>query len=193
MNRDDALAFACGTLCLQVDSVLAYATRGVSVSMTEPVQPDDVVTWLARGARFLTLIQTALGTRVYDHADDLLYYAGPHVQLPPECPLNHAILCQAVWDTVEGQRIPRLLATDLVTPAISCPRLRGETLRRLAPCLPAAVHPQWSGNRDALQAFLDRQSLPHEVECLVALREPLRLVRGPVSGIAALDALNQLL
>lgn len=193
MNRDDALAFACGTLCLQIDNVLPDATRGVSISMTDPMQPDDVVTWLAKGARFLTLIQTGHGTRVYDHADDLLYYAGPHTQLPPECPPNYSILCQGVWDTVEGQRIPRLLATDLVTPTIPCPRLRGETLRRIAPCLPCAVHPQWSGNRDALQAFLDRETMPHEVECLVALREPLRLVRGPTSGIAALDALKQLL
>jgi len=194
MNRDDALAFACGSLCLQVDHVLPDATRGASISMTEPIQPEDVVTWLAKGARFLTLIQTSHGTRVYDHADDLLYYAGPHVQLPTQCPADHSFLCQAVWDkSPQQERIPRLLVTDLVTPSIPCPRRRGETLRRLAPCLPSACHCQWSGEKAALQAFLDRETMPHDVECLVALREPLQLVRGPSSGIAALDALGQLL
>jgi hypothetical protein len=191
MNRDDVLAFACGSLCIQIDGVLSAATQGVSVSMTEPIQPDDVVTWLAKGARFLTLIQTNQGTRVYDHADDLLYYAGPQVQLPKkECPESHAFLCQAVWD---HKRVPRLLLTDLVLPAISCPRARGDILRRLAPSLPPAIVLQWAGDKTALQAFIDSGSVPHEVESLVALRRPLQLARGSSSGIAALDALSQLL
>lgn len=191
MNRDDVLAFACGSLCIQVDGVLPAATQGVSVSMTEPIQPDDVVTWLAKGARFLTLIQTSHGTRVYDHADDLLYYAGPLVQLPKkECPESHAFLCQAVWD---HKRVPRLLLTDLVLPAVACPRARGDILRRLAPSLPPSIVLQWAGDRAALQAFIDSGSVPHEVESLVALRRPLQLVRGSSSGIAALDALGQLL
>lgn len=192
MNRDDALAFACGSLCLQVDGVLPDATRSVSVNMTEPVLPDDLVTWLAKSARFLTLIQTGHGTRVYDHADDLLYYAGPHVQLPKECPEGHAFLCQAVWDTIKDRRVPRLLLTDLVLPAVSCPRARGDILRRLAPSMPPAVVLQWAGDKAALQAFIDSGAVPHEVESLVALRKPLQLVRGAASGIAALDALGQL-
>lgn len=193
MNRDDALALACGSLCIQLDNVLLDATKGASINTTEHIQADDVVTWLAKGARLFTLIKTAQGTRVYDHADDLLYYAGPNAQLAPECPVDHSFLCQAVWDQPPGQRIPRLLVTDLVTPSISCPRLRGDILRKLAPCLPPACHCQWSGDKNALQAFIAQGSVPHEVECLVALRAPLQLVRGPVSGIGALDALQQLL
>jgi len=195
MNRDDVLAFACGALCLQVDSILPLATQGVSVCIThEPPHKDDLVTWLAKNSRFLTLLQTHHGTRVYDHADDLLYHAGPHTQLPKNFPENHALLCQAVWDKLpDGKHHPRLLVTDLVLPAIPCPRERGEVLRKLQPLFPPSLVLQWSGERDALQSFVDAGSVPHAVECLVALRGPLELVRGPASGIAALDALRQLL
>jgi hypothetical protein len=147
------------------------------------------VTWLARGARFYTLIQTPHGTRVYDHADDLLYYAGPGAQLAPECPPGHAFLCQTVCDRqASGPPVPRLLAMDLVLPAIECPRQRNEALRRLAHVLPPACHVQWAGDRRALDGFLP--TVPHDVECPVALRAPLQLVREPRVGISALDALD---
>lgn len=197
MNRDDVLAFACGTLCLQIDDMLPLSLQSASVSTTEAILPDDLVTWLAKSARFVTLIQTSQGTRVYDHADDLLYYGGPNVQLPKEFPVNHSLLCQAVWDrppTQGADPIPRLLVTDLVIPDVPCPRQRADVLRRLAHLLPSSCHVQWSGERAALQAFIDAGSVPHDVECLVALRaKPLHLVRGPVSGISALDSVLQLL
>ena len=197
MNRDDAIAFACGSLCLQVHSVLPHAMKGVSVSVG-PVQPGDIVTWLAKGGRFLTLVQTPRGTRVYDHADDLLYYANPNTELPArDFPDGHALLCQTVCDRQPdggGPLIPRLLVMDLiVSPAIECPRQRGEALRKLASHLPHTCHLQWAGDRQALQAFLP--NVPHDVETLVALRAPLQLVRESSSssssggGIAALDAL----
>jgi hypothetical protein len=189
MNRDDALALACGALCLQIHSVLPLAMQGVSVSV-ERIRPDDVVTWLAKSARFLTLVKTARGTRVYDHADDLLYYASPDAELARDCPEGHAFLCQAVCDRQpDGSLAPRLLVTDLVSPSIPCPRQRGEALRKLAHCLPHACHLQWAGDGQALQAFLP--SVPHDVETLIALRAPLHLVReSGSSGIAALDALD---
>ena len=191
MNRDDALALACGALCLQVHTVPPAAMQGVSVSALEPIRDDDVVTWLARGARFLTLVKAARGTRVYDHADDLLYYAGPDAELGPDCPEGHAFLCQAVRDAQpDGPAIPRLLVTDLVHPAIPCPRQRGEALRRLGTCLPHIASLQWAGSRAALQPFIDAGSVPHPVETLIALRAPLQLVRASGSGIAALDALD---
>ena len=188
MNRDDTVAFACGSICLQVHSVLPLAMKGVSVSVG-PVQPSDIVTWLAKGARFLTLVKTSHGTRVYDHGDDLLYYANPNTELTQGCPDDHAFLCQTVCDRQpDGPSIPRLLVMDLVSPAIECPRQRGETLRRLAQHMPHTCHLQWAGDRQALQAFLP--NVPHAVETLVALRAPLQLVRESGTGISALDRLD---
>jgi hypothetical protein len=190
MHRDDALALACGALCLQVHSVLPEAMRGVSVAL-DAIQPTDVVTWLAKGARFYTLVKTPRGTRVYDHADDLLYFAGPHAELAKDCPDGHAFLCQTVCDRQpSGPPVPRLLVVDLVSPAIECPRLRGEALRRLAHVLPPnTCHLQWAGDRQALEKFLP--TVPHDVEALVALRAPLQLVREPpATRIAALEALD---
>lgn len=196
MHRDDALALACGPLCLQIEPALAPALRGVAISVEStrptPDDPGPMMTWLARGARFLTLIKTARGTRVYDHADDLLYYAGPDAHLAPSCPEGHAFLCQAVCDRAPGEGkpdVPRLLVTDLVAPHIPCPRQRNQVLRQLAPHLPPICHVQWAGERQALQAFVDSGGVPHDVETLVSLREPLQLVRASGSGIAALDAL----
>ena len=79
MHRDDALALACGPLCLQIQPVLPAAMRGASVAVGQ-IQAADLVTWLARGTRLYTLVQTRQGTRVYDHADDLLYFASPNAE-----------------------------------------------------------------------------------------------------------------
>ena len=143
-------------------------------------------------ARFYTLVKTPHGTRVYDHADDLLYFAGPNTELAEACPDGHAFLCQTVCDRQppDGQAIPRLLVLDLVAPAVECPRQRGEALRKLSGVLPHICHVQWAGDKRALEKFLP--SVPHDVEALVALRAPLQLVREPPSTprIAALDALD---
>ena len=188
MHRDDALALACGPLCLQVHPVLPAAMRGASIALG-PIQAADLVTWLAKGARLYTLVRTQHGTRVYDHADDLLYYASPDAELDQRCPEGHAFLCQTVCDRQpSGQPVPRLLVLDLVSPAIECPRERNEALRRLGPLLPHICHVQWAGERQALERFLP--TVPHDVEAVVALRAPLQLVREASSGIAALDALD---
>ena len=189
MNRDDTVAFACGSICLQVHPVLPLAMKGVSVAVG-PLQAADVVTWLAKGARFLTLVKTQHGTRVYDHADDLMYYANPNTELPGGFPDDHALLCQTVCDRQpDGTLVPRLLVMDLVAPPIECPKMRGEALRKLGPHLPHTCHLQWAGEQKALQAFIAQ--VPHDVETLVALRGPLQLVREPPPNrIAILDALE---
>jgi hypothetical protein len=188
MNRDDALAFACGSICLQVHPVLPVAMKGASISVG-PIQSGDLVTWLAKGSRFLTLVKTPRGTRVYDHADDLLYYANSNTELCKACPDDHAFLCQTVCDRQpDGPSVPRLLVMDLVSPAIECPKQRGEAMRKLAQHLPHTCHLQWAGDKQALQAFLP--NVPHSVETLVALRAPLQLVRESGTGISALDGLD---
>jgi hypothetical protein len=191
MHRDDALAFACGTLCLQVHSVLPLAMKPVTVQHDAIHANKDLVTWLARGARFLTIIKTVVGTRVYDHADDMLYYANPNTELPKDCPEGHAFLCQTVCDRLpDGSSTPRLLVMDLVCPRIDCPRQRGDTLRRLTHVFPSACHVQWAGDMQALQAFVSSGVVPHEIEALVALRSPLQIIREPSKGIAALESLK---
>ena len=190
MNRDDSIAFACTSMCLEIGSVCAPAMQPPTFLPDSIHAESDLVTWLVEGGRFLTLIQTARGTRVYDTQDDFLYYAAPHLQLPPGCPAGHAFLCQTVQDRQpDGTLIPRLLVTDLVSPRIECPRQRSEALRGMAHFLPSVCHIQWSGNRAALQSFVDKGAVPHRVAGLVALRSPLVIVREPATGINALNAL----
>ena len=59
----------------------------------------------------------------------------------------------------------------------------------MAHFLPSVCHIQWSGNRAALQSFVDKGAVPHRVAGLVALRSPLVIVREPATGISALNAL----
>jgi hypothetical protein len=186
---DEPSAFACGSLCVEIQSIHPDVLRGPSF-VSESIHPtSDVVTWLVEGGRFLILIQTHGGTRVYDAHDDYLYYAAPHAQLARSCPVGHAFLCQTVRDRSDGVPVPRLLVTDLVSPGIECPRRRGELLRSLTHVLPPLCHIQWAGDREALERFVQGGGVPHRVAGLVALRGPLSLVREPATGIAALDAL----
>lgn len=192
MSRDEAIAFACGSLCLELQTIASDALRPPAFVSIPEIHPEtDLVTWLVEGGRFLTLIQTAGGTRVYDAEDDYLYYATPHTQLNRACPVGHAFLCQSVVDSLpDGSHVPRLLVTDLVSPRIECPNKRGEALRAMASLLPPVCHIQWAGNRKALERFVNGGAVPHRVAGLVALRAPLEFAREPATGIAALDALD---
>lgn len=195
MDPDDALAFVCGPVCLEVQTVDTSLLRPPAVLPVDPAHPldpdRDLFTWLVKGGRFLMLMQTTRGTRVYDTEDDMLYHAAPHAQLAPECPPGHAFLCQTVQDAqADGALVPRLLVTDLVAPRIECPVRRGEAVRGMAHLLPAICHIQWAGHRTALERFVQSGSVPHKVAGLVALRAPLQLVHGASTGIAALDALD---
>jgi hypothetical protein len=191
MNRDETLAFACSHLCLEIQTVDQTLLSPVNMTVVQAFdQEKDLVTWLVEGGRFLTLIQTARGTRIYDTHDDFLYYATPHTQLPKTCPVGHAFLCQSVQDKQpDGSFTPRLLVTDLLSPRIDCPVKRGEVLRGMGHFLPPVCHIQWAGNREALERFVKSGVVPHRVAGLVALRSPLSFAREPATKIAALDAL----
>jgi hypothetical protein len=141
----------------------------------------------------MTVIKAEKGTRIYDHKSDFLYYASEHAQLSPLCPVGHAFLAQAVCDRDSATKgeTPRVLIMDILHPAAESPSERGSTLRKLSHVFPALYHVQWSGERASLEAFL-RRGMPHEVECVVALGGPGRLVREPSQGIGALKALQSL-
>lgn len=180
-----ALDLACAGLCLEILTVPQEALAPPTF-VVDTIHPErDLVTWLVEGGRFLVLIQTPQGTRVYDADTDYLHFATPQAQLASHCPQGHAFLCQ----TVQDGAVPRLLVTDLVAPRIDCPRRRGEVLRSLAHALPPVCHLQWAGERAALERFIASGGVPHRVAGLVALRAPLVLAREPVTGIAALDQL----
>jgi hypothetical protein len=192
MDHSEILAFVCGSLCLEVFTVPPPVLLPPTLTSTRRLEQDtDLVTWLVENTRFLTLVQTATGTRVYDPKDDLLYYAAPHASLSAACPVGHAFLCQTVLDTApDGTSVPRLLVTDLVSPPIPCPIARNEALRSMGPLLPALCHIQWAGKRTALEAFVASGAVPHRVESLLGLRAPLHLVRESGIRIAALDELE---
>jgi hypothetical protein len=146
--------------------------------------------WLVKNAKLFVLIQTADGARVYDADSDFLYYANPNTHLHPDMPTGYAFLAQTVEDVHEGARIQRLLITDLLSPPEPDPWRRGEMMRSVSHLFPQSCHVQWSGDRAALQGFICK-GMPHEVECIVALREQGRLYRDPVvNGIRALQALE---
>ena len=189
MHKDDALALACGTLCLQLHAVLPDAMKKIAVSH-DKINGNDLTTWLVKGSRFFTLIQTLSGTRVYDHDGDYLYYANPNTELGRECPDGHAFLAQTVEDRTGESVTCRLLIMDLVCPKVEDPRKRGEILRAMAHFFPSSCHVQWSGDHAALQSFISN-GMPHEVECIVALREPGRLYREPAAhGIRVLEMME---
>lgn len=192
MSRDDALGFVCSSLCLEIQTVDLDILRAPKFIPVPAIDPEtDLVTWLVEGGRFLILVQSINGTRVYDTEDDYLYYAMPHTQLSSSCPVGHAFLCQTVQDKQpDGTHTLRLLVTDLVSPRIDCPVRRGEALRGMGPFLPQVCHVQWAGNRKALEQFVASGVVPHRVAGLVALRAPLELARESSTGIAALDALD---
>lgn len=56
------------------------------------------------------------------------------------------------------------------------PRVRGGILRQLAGVFPSTCTVQWSGHPDALRNFL-RNGLPHDVDGIVALNTPLRMIK----------------
>jgi hypothetical protein len=178
MQTDDALAFLCRGLCVEVGPSLSAALKPTLIE-EGPLPPCCPATWLAKGCRLVTLIQTERGTRVYDQKEDFLYYASEAAQLGRNCPPGHAFLGQTVYDRdgASGRLVPRVLIMDLVCPRIDDPCERGTRVRKLSPCFPPACHVQWAGERASLERFLKSGSVPHEVECVVALREPGKLVR----------------
>lgn len=196
MQSEDVLAFLCRGLCVEVGPSYSAALTPTVIE-EGPLPPGCPATWLAKGCRLVTLIQTERGTRVYDQKEDFLYYASEAAQLGKDCPPGHAFLGQTVCDTdkTTGQSVPRVLIMDLVCPRIEDPGERGAQLRKLQHCFPPACHVQWAGERESLRRFLVKGGIPHEVECVVALRQHGRLIREPNLkrvGIPLLDRLAML-
>jgi len=175
MQHDDALALVAGSYCLHVNTIMPSTLKKVKV-VPSVIQDNELTTWMVKGGYFFTLIQTSTGTKVYDHAMDCLFYASPNVEIGKECPEGHAFLVQTVVDKEGENFVPRLLVMDLVQPVIPSPVQRGEIIRNLSRFFSHICHVQWAGDKRHLEDFL-RKGLPHEVDCIVALREPLCLVR----------------
>ncbi len=194
METEDALAFLCRGICVEIGSVFAAALRPTVIE-EGPLPPGCPATWLARDGRLITLIQTERGTRVYDQRDDFLYYASEGAQLSNACPPGHAFLGQTVCDTDRAsmKQTHRVLIMDLISPRIDDPVERGAQLRKLQHCFPPLCHVQWAGERQSLELFLRRNEIPHEVECVVALKEPGKMVREPGRRQEATPLLHQLL
>ena len=175
MQHEDALALVAGSYCLHVNTIMPSTLRKVKV-VPSVIQDNELTTWMVKGGHFFTLIQTSNGTKVYDHTMDCLFYASPNVEIAKECPEGHAFLVQTVVDKEGENFVPRLLVMDLVQPVIPSPVQRGEIIRNLSRFFSHICHVQWAGDKRHLEDFL-RKGLPHEVDCIVALREPLCLVR----------------
>lgn len=193
MKPDDVLAHACRGHCIEIGSWFSPASLSGAAVEEGPIPPKAVTTWLVKPTRLMTIIKAEKGTRIYDHRSDFLYYASEHAQLSPLCPAGHAFLAQAVCDRdpCTQDETPRILIMDLLYPTVECPSERGAALRRLTHVFPALYHVQWSGERDSLESFLGR-GMPHDVECVVSLGTPGRLVREPKAGISALKALQSM-
>ena len=97
MQSDDSLAFLCRGICVELGPSLSAALRPTVIE-EGPLPPCSPTTWLAKGCRLVTLIQTERGTRVYDQKEDFLYYASEAGQLGPERPPGRAFLGQTVLD-----------------------------------------------------------------------------------------------
>ena len=142
---------------------------------------EPVATWLVKGGHLVTLTRGEHDTFIYFHSKDLLFYAHPHLALPPSLPRHTALLAQVYEDSVDDpgapggkRRVPRFSVFDVALPAMSDPARRGEFLRQFQLQLPAQCYAQWSGDLGCLRSFLGK-GMPHECEALVLLgANPLR-------------------
>jgi hypothetical protein len=167
MLIQDALLLTCGSVCLQVHQVLQKCTKPVSLKI-ETRREDGHFTWLVKDTHWFTLIKQGKQTLVYSHTNSMLYYASPNVQLTDACPDGHSFLCQVCIDrTPDGQDVPRLLVTDLVTPVIPEPQGRGSVIRSLSHVFTQVCHIQWSGERQCLIGFMPK--IPHETSGVIRL------------------------
>jgi hypothetical protein len=142
-------------------------------------------TWLCDGAHFFTLFRpnSAVGTLLFSHTNEVLYHASVDAQLSVECPADVSFLCQFTFDRMPEGNTPRLLAFDVMgdavggsissitSPACSNITSRGDRLRSMQAHLPQALCVvQWIGPRRYLSPeFL--AALPHAVKGLIALGE----------------------
>jgi hypothetical protein len=171
-----ALSLLAAAEHLALDPELLPLCREVRLSPM-PKNMRTLATWRPRQSIFFTLIKSAAGTLLYCHENHTLYRAAPCVWLSAECPVNTAFLCQWCVDKLNGGAAPRLLVFDMVCP--DCPDVaeRGRRLREWSRYLPLPICVlQWVGEAAALESFVS--TLPHPVECIVALGpDPWHLYR----------------
>lgn len=175
MELSEALAFLCGEHFIQVDAVFAQVMQPIQITTIHTELPaDSYASWMAKGAHWFTLMKRKGQTVVYCHANDMMYFASPNVQLPPSIPDNYAFLAQTALD---NKTQPRLLILDILLPDLGAPAARGQVLRQMQ--FPSTCHVQWAGEITSLRKFLHK-GLPHEVECVFSLDKPLCIFREHV-------------
>lgn len=173
MHFSEALAFVCAEHFLQIHPALFAITKPIEITMTNKKLQSQHTSWMAAKTHWFTLIKHNQKTIVYCHKNNMMYYGSPAVQLHSHMPDGHAFLAQTCMD---NDQFPRLLILDVVTPRLVNPVERGALLRSLAGFFPSTCTIQWVGESDALRKFL-RNGLPHPVECVIELGEPLHITK----------------
>ncbi len=172
MDLSEALAFVCAEHFLQVHPSVLGATKTMDIRLSrEQLEPAKVrcASWIAKGAFFFTILKIQNQTVVYCHANKMMYYTSPNIQLPMQIPNGYAFLGQTA---IDNGSFPRLLILDIVEPKIPDPMQRGMELRKFTEFFPSTCHVQWSGDLLALRKFLEK-GLPHAVDGIVSMHEPL--------------------
>ncbi len=191
-----ALAVVAGPVFVQLDAVVfklchAVRTKPIPQSLPGPV----FCTWRPKGTHVFTLIKNAADTVIYCHDNDTAYFAAPCAKLAPGFPAGVAVLGHWCMDEnkKDGTKEPHLLIFDILDQGAQSPACRGERLRLLSAAMPQPLCVlQWAGDLEALQQFVP--TLPHEVECTVALTEdPLVVYTREASQGNAGQALSSIL
>lgn len=176
MNLSETLAFTTAQHFIQVHPCFTSVMKKVEIINTTrefPKETQQFTSWIPHGSHWLTIMKHENKTIVYCHENDMMYYASPNVILPDTIPNGHAFLAQTC---VDNDIYPRLLILDLVLPHHKKPADRGVILRSLTHFFPSTCTVQWIGEVSALKKFL-KGGLPHQVECVIGLQEPLKLLR----------------
>jgi hypothetical protein len=167
-----ALHILAGDVCLHVAPGCLEKCKQFNIP-TSParVPSESLSTWLCHGSHFFTLFRpnSAVGTLIFSHTNEVLYHASIDAQLSNDCPEDLAFLCQFTFDSLPEGVLPRLLAFDVLAP--QPPAVRGDILRGVQGHLPNPLCcVQWIGPRQYLSPqFI--AGLPHRIRGVVSLGE----------------------
>lgn len=175
MRLEEAITLVCSEICMQLNPALVQATQSVRIAPGK-VKESSLATWLVHGTHMFTLIKSKDKTLIFCHGNSTLFYARPDFMLHRDMPDGHAYLAQLAEDREAAGVVPRLLIMDLVVPRVEDPQARNQTLRNFSGLFPPSCHLQWAGQVKALRQFL-KNTLPHKVEGIVALGNPLQLIK----------------
>lgn len=169
-----ALHVLAGDVCLHASRDYIPRCRPFTVAAgAGRVDHNVLSTWLCKDAHFFTLFRpnSAVGTLLFSHTNEVLYHASIDAQLSKDCPADLCFLCQFTTDSLPEGSVPRLLAFDVVFTSRDQqpPGIRGDTLRGLQGHLPQPLCiVQWIGPRQYLsKEFV--AGLPHKIKGLIAL------------------------